>query len=65
VTFSIVARSADGSEYGVPVGHAEPELDHALAGWAGVLEKRLVPGRIDPTVLRQLRALSTPTTGSP
>jgi len=49
------------------LGYAEPELDRALAGWAGVenLEERLVPGRIDPTVLRQLRALSTPTTGSP
>ncbi|GIH14732.1 DUF1028 domain-containing protein [Rugosimonospora africana] len=35
----------------------QPHLDAALRAWAGVenLEERLVPGRIDPLVLRQLR----------
>jgi uncharacterized Ntn-hydrolase superfamily protein len=35
-------------------------LDAALASWAGIenLEERIVPGRIDPLVLTQLRKLS-------
>lgn len=39
-------------------GHTGDELDVALAGWAGVenFEERMVPGAIDPVVLRQLRA---------
>ena len=38
-------------------GHDHPDLDRALAGWAGVenLEERLVAGAIDPLVLAQLR----------
>jgi uncharacterized Ntn-hydrolase superfamily protein len=40
------------------LGHDRPELDAALADWAGIqnLEERLVPGQIDPLVLDQLRA---------
>jgi uncharacterized Ntn-hydrolase superfamily protein len=39
-------------------GHTDPDLDAALAGWAGIanLEERLVPGAIDPIVLDQLRS---------
>jgi uncharacterized Ntn-hydrolase superfamily protein len=41
-------------------GHqfVEPDLDDALASWAGVenLEERLLPGLIDPLVLAHLRA---------
>ncbi|GAB2576456.1 hypothetical protein Aab01nite_13020 [Paractinoplanes abujensis] len=39
-------------------GHAGPDLDESLASWAGVenLEMRIVPGKIDPLVLDQLRA---------
>jgi hypothetical protein len=35
----------------------ESNVDEALAGWAGVenLEERMVPGKIDPIVLEQLR----------
>jgi uncharacterized Ntn-hydrolase superfamily protein len=42
-------------------GHTDPDLDAALAGWAGIenLEERLVPGAIDPVVLEQLRAAGT------
>jgi uncharacterized Ntn-hydrolase superfamily protein len=42
----------------VALGYERPELESALAAWAGVenLEERLVPGRIDPLVLEQLRA---------
>jgi uncharacterized Ntn-hydrolase superfamily protein len=38
-------------------GHAQPDLDEALADWAGIqnLEERLVAGAIDPLVLAQLR----------
>jgi len=38
-------------------GHRADDLDAALADWAGVenLEERMVPGRIDPLVLDQLR----------
>jgi len=38
-------------------GHSRPDLDAALADWAGVenLEERLVAGAIDPLVLDQLR----------
>lgn len=47
-------------------GHQGASLDDAPAGWAGVenLEDRLVPGKIDPVVLTQLRTRSTPATGS-
>jgi uncharacterized Ntn-hydrolase superfamily protein len=40
------------------LGYRADGLDAALASWAGVenLEERLVPGRIDPLVLRELRA---------
>jgi uncharacterized Ntn-hydrolase superfamily protein len=43
------------------LGHADPDLDAALAGWAGVenYEERLVPGRIDPLVLGRLRTAGT------
>ncbi|GIE74705.1 hypothetical protein Aph02nite_06550 [Actinoplanes philippinensis] len=39
-------------------GHTGPDLDEALASWAGVenLEERIVAGAIDPLVLDQLRA---------
>lgn len=39
-------------------GHAGPDLDEALASWAGIenLEERIVAGAIDPLVLAQLRA---------
>jgi uncharacterized Ntn-hydrolase superfamily protein len=39
------------------LGETDPDLDRALASWAGVanLEERLVPGSIDPLVLDQLR----------
>ena len=38
-------------------GHEATDLDEALASWAGVenLEERMVPGKIDPLVLRHLR----------
>jgi uncharacterized Ntn-hydrolase superfamily protein len=40
------------------VAETDPDLDRALASWAGVenLEERIVPGAIDPLVLDQLRA---------
>ncbi len=39
------------------LGYGQPDLDAALASWAGVqnLEERLRPGRIDPLVLAHLR----------
>jgi uncharacterized Ntn-hydrolase superfamily protein len=39
----------------------DPDLDRALASWAGIenLEERLVAGAIDPLVLDQLRAAVT------
>jgi uncharacterized Ntn-hydrolase superfamily protein len=39
------------------LGHRSSDLDTALADWAGIenYEERLVPGRIDPVVLDQLR----------
>ena len=39
------------------LGHAAPDLDDALADWAGIenYEERMLPGRIDPIVLEQLR----------
>lgn len=42
------------------LGHADADLDAALAGWAGIenYEERLLPGKIDPVVLEQLRKLS-------
>jgi uncharacterized Ntn-hydrolase superfamily protein len=42
------------------LGHDDPDLDKALADWAGIenYEERLVPGQIDPVVLDQLRAKS-------
>jgi uncharacterized Ntn-hydrolase superfamily protein len=42
------------------LGHDSPDLDRALADWAGIenYEERMVPGRIDPIVLEQLRAKS-------
>lgn len=38
-------------------GHTDPDLDAALADWAGIenLEERIVAGAIDPLVLAQLR----------
>ncbi|MDQ1698264.1 MAG: hypothetical protein QOG34_127 [Frankiaceae bacterium] len=40
------------------LGHADDNLDSALAEWAGIenYEERLVPNKIDPVVLEQLRA---------
>jgi uncharacterized Ntn-hydrolase superfamily protein len=42
------------------LGHADPDLDTALADWAGIenYEERMLPGRIDPLVLGQLRKLT-------
>jgi uncharacterized Ntn-hydrolase superfamily protein len=39
------------------LGHDDPDLDKALADWAGIenYEERLVPGKIDPVVLEKLR----------
>ncbi len=39
------------------LGHSDPDLDSALAAWAGIenLENRLVPGGIDARVLAELR----------
>jgi uncharacterized Ntn-hydrolase superfamily protein len=47
---------------GHPAGPALTELDEALASWAGIanLEERIVPGRIDPLVLDQLREAVSP-----
>ena len=43
------------------LGHQNQDLDAALADWAGVenFEERLLAGRIDPTVLEQLRVKTT------
>jgi uncharacterized Ntn-hydrolase superfamily protein len=43
------------------LGHDHADLDAALNDWAGVenFEERMVAGRIDPTVLEQLRLKST------
>jgi uncharacterized Ntn-hydrolase superfamily protein len=43
---------------GHPAGDGADELDRALADWAGIenYEERLLPGRIDPVVLEQLRS---------
>jgi uncharacterized Ntn-hydrolase superfamily protein len=40
------------------LGYRDRDLDTALASWAGVenLEERLVPGRLDPLVLKHLRS---------
>ncbi len=45
-------------------GHADADLDTALASWAGVenYEERLRPGHIDPRVLEQLRRAAAPAT---
>ncbi|HMC70522.1 MAG TPA: DUF1028 domain-containing protein, partial [Mycobacteriales bacterium] len=42
------------------LGHADVDLDKALADWAGIenYEERLMPAKIDPIVLAQLRAMS-------
>ena len=42
------------------LGHDVPDLDTALADWAGIenFEERMLPGRIDPLVLDQLRQKS-------
>ncbi len=41
------------------LGYTAQPLERALADWAGVqnFEERLVPGRLDPLVLQQLRAV--------
>jgi len=43
------------------LGHADLDLDAALASWSGIenLEERMVPRRIDPLVLDHLRALTS------
>jgi uncharacterized Ntn-hydrolase superfamily protein len=43
------------------LGHSNSDLDKALADWAGIenFEERLLPGRIDPIVLEQLRIRSS------
>jgi uncharacterized Ntn-hydrolase superfamily protein len=42
------------------LGQTDPDLDKALADWAGVenFEERMLPGHIDPLVLEQLRLKS-------
>ena len=60
------ALASEVAERLATLGHPAEPVEDALASWAGVenLEERLVPGKIDPVVLHQLRAVSTPTTGS-
>lgn len=43
------------------LGHTQPDLESALNDWAGVenFEERMLAGKIDPTVLEQLRQKST------
>jgi uncharacterized Ntn-hydrolase superfamily protein len=43
------------------LGHVDADLDVALAKWAGIenYEERLLPGKIDPVVLENLRRLSS------
>ena len=43
------------------LGHGNADLDAALSDWAGVenFEERMLAGKIDPTVLEQLRQKST------
>ena len=43
------------------LGHSDPDLDAALADWAGIenLEERMLPGKIDPIALEMLREKST------
>ena len=43
------------------LGHTDDDLDTSLAEWAGIenYEERLLPGRIDPVVLQQLRLKSS------
>ena len=43
------------------LGHDDDDLEKALADWAGIenYEERLLPGRIDPIVLEQLRIKSS------
>ena len=43
------------------LGHSQENLDAALSDWAGVenFEERMLAGKIDPTVLEQLRQKST------
>ncbi|GAA2883209.1 hypothetical protein Acy02nite_05620 [Actinoplanes cyaneus] len=50
--------AAEVAERLASLGHQDPDLDEALASWAGIenLEMRIVPGSIDPLVLAQLRA---------
>jgi uncharacterized Ntn-hydrolase superfamily protein len=52
------ALGAEVRDHLARLGHAESDLDAALASWAGIenLEERMVPGRIDPLVLAHLRA---------
>ncbi|HWC35723.1 MAG TPA: DUF1028 domain-containing protein [Mycobacteriales bacterium] len=42
------------------LGHRDDDLEAALSSWAGIenYEERLMPGKIDPLVLDQLRKLS-------
>jgi uncharacterized Ntn-hydrolase superfamily protein len=42
------------------LGHDDPDLDRALASWAGVanLEERMLPAKIDPVALETLRTSS-------
>ncbi|AEV86088.1 hypothetical protein ACWT_5071 [Actinoplanes sp. SE50] len=55
LTGSLAAEVADRLR---GAGRTEPDLDEALASWAGIenLEMRIVPGSIDPLVLAHLRA---------
>jgi uncharacterized Ntn-hydrolase superfamily protein len=43
------------------LGHTDPDLDRALASWAGIenLEERMHPSTIDPVALDMLRATSS------
>jgi uncharacterized Ntn-hydrolase superfamily protein len=43
------------------LGHTDPDLDKALADWAGIenLEERMLPGKIDPIALDMLRNKSS------
>ncbi|MGA8113737.1 MAG: putative peptidoglycan binding domain-containing protein, partial [Actinocatenispora sp.] len=48
------------------LGYSVKQVDDALSDWAGAenFEERLVPGRIDPLVLEQLRTASNAETGA-
>jgi hypothetical protein len=59
MTFSIVARSAEGTALGVAVASKFLAVGAAVPAGIENLEERLVPGHIDPLVLEMLRNAGT------